>query len=274
MRIDAHQHFWKFDPVRDAWITDDMKVIQRDFLPNDLAPILADNDVDGCVAVQADQSIKETEFLLSLAEQHDIIKAVVGWVDLQDEQVGKVIEKYAENNYLKGIRHIVQAEPAGFLLKKQFQQGITALEKHKLVYDVLIVHPQLQEAVEFVSAFPTQPFVVDHLAKPDIKSGEIDQWKQGMQQLAEHENVVCKLSGMVTEADWTNWSREELYPYIDSVVEAFGTDRLLVGSDWPVCLLAADYAEVIGIMNQYFEQFSETEKANIFGANAKRIYNL
>lgn len=274
-RIDAHQHFWQFDAVRDAWITEDMQVLRQDFLPQHLQPLLAQAGMDGCVAVQADQSETETSFLLQLAAENDFIKGVVGWVDLQAENVEERLEYYSQFPKLKGFRHIVQGEQDdAFMLRPSFQQGIRLLQQFGFTYDILIYPKHLPYAIELVARFPQQKFIVDHLAKPHIKRGEISFWKQEIEHLAQHPNVCCKVSGLVTEADWKGWKGNDFAPYLDVVTAAFGTHRLVYGSDWPVCLLAARYEEQLNIVQKHFETFSEAEQARIFGGNAQQFYAL
>jgi len=274
-RIDAHQHFWKFDPVRDSWITDDMKVIQQDFFPGDLKPLLEAHKIGGCVAVQADQSETENLFLLSLADQHDFIKGVVGWIDLRANDIAQKLEQYAEQKKLKGFRHVLQGEKQrDFMLRPDFKKGISELKQLGYTYDILIFPDQLKFTEEFVKQFPDQPFVLDHLAKPYIKNKKIDEWKRGIKGLAQYENVYCKVSGMVTEADWKNWKREDFKPYLDVIVESFGMKRIMYGSDWPVCLVAASYGQMFNITKDYFSRFSQDEQDLFFGVNAIRFYNL
>ena len=274
MKIDAHQHFWYFDPVRDAWIDDQMKVIRRDFLPEDLKPVLAQNNIDGCVAVQAAQDDAETEFLLKLAKENDFIKGVVGWVDLQADDLSAKLEKYQGRQLLKGFRHVLQGESEDFMLRPTFVRGVKLLHQHGYTYDILIFPHQLPNAIKLVAQCPEQRFVLDHLAKPYIKAGNIADWKKDLNALAAHDNVLCKISGMITEADYQNWTYEQLLPYLDVAFQAFGTDRLMFGSDWPVCLVAGNYPAVKGIVEKYTLNFSEEEKVKIFGLNASRFYNL
>ncbi|MBO9683816.1 MAG: amidohydrolase family protein [Flavisolibacter sp.] len=273
--MDAHQHFWQFNPVRDSWITDEMSVIQKDFFPCDLKPVLQQNGFDGCVAVQASQSEEETEFLISLAAQNDFIKGVVGWVDLQANDIEERLAKYKSIPVVKGFRHVLQGEPQrDLMLKPEFKRGIAALQKQGFAYDILIFPDQINFSGELVASFPEQKFVIDHIAKPYIKRKEIDEWKRDMEKIAKHENVYCKISGMVTEADWKAWKKEDFKPYLDVVVEVFGTDRILFGSDWPVCLVAASYEKMLGIVKDYFASFSQNEQDRFFGLNAIRFYNL
>lgn len=274
-RIDAHQHFWKFDPVRDSWITDDMAVIQRDFFPQDLKPVLQQNGLDGCIAVQADQSEEETHFLLSLAKDADFIKGIVGWVDLQTENVDERLAYFNEFSLIKGFRHVLQGEvDRALMLKPAFKRGIAALQQFNYTYDILIFPDQLPYAKELVAAFPGQKFIIDHLAKPYVKNNQIDEWKKDLTSIAQFKNVYCKISGMVTEAHWKEWKKEDFTPYLDAVVAAFGTDQIVYGSDWPVCLLAASYKETFDIVKDYFSSFSKHEQEQFFGGNAIQFYNI
>jgi len=275
LRIDAHQHFWEFDPVRDNWITDEMGAIKKDFLPKDLRRLLRQNDFDGSVVVQSDQSEKENEFQLENAAKNDFIKGVVGWIDLQSEKVEEKLAYYSSKNKMKGFRHVLQSEAErAFMLKPAFMNGIGRLERFGFTYDILIFADQLKYIPQFVATFPNQRFVIDHMAKPDIKNRNIEDWKGEIEKIARHENVYCKISGMVTEADWKNWKQEDFIPFIDVVIEAFGSSRIMYGSDWPVCLVAGSYKKVLGIVNEYFSSFSPSEQELFFGGNAKRFYNL
>lgn len=274
MIIDSHQHFWKYDPIRDAWIDDSMQVIRRDFLPQELESILKANDVAGCVAVQADQSETETEFLLDCANKNPFIKGVVGWVDLKTKDVEARLAHYSEDAKLKGVRHIVQAEANDFMLGKDFQNGISKLQQFNLTYDILIFPPQINAAIALVNKFPNQKFVIDHMAKPYIKSGEIKEWESKITELSQAPNVFCKVSGMVTEADLKHWKVSDFTPYLDVIFNTFGTDRILYGSDWPVCLLAAQYEEQLNIIQNYTKDFSTQEQLKVFGNNAVEFYNL
>ncbi len=273
MIIDAHQHFWHYFPERDTWMTDE--VLQRDYLPADLAPILAANGVDGCVAVQADQSERETQFLLQLANENEFIKGVVGWVDLKSPRVAERLEYFSQFPLVKGFRHIVQGEPdKEFLLRNDFCRGIASLQRFKFTYDILIYPHQLLAAVAFAKKFPDQPFVLDHLAKPDFETGELKGWEQHVRALAELPNVCCKLSGMVTEADHQHWQQSDFTPFLDVALEAFGADRLMFGSDWPVCLIAADYPRMKQIVTDYIARLSAGEQAKIMGGTAAAFYQL
>lgn len=271
MRIDAHQHFWKFDPVRDAWIDESMQVIRKDFLPSDLEPILKKNNVDGCIAVQADQSEAETKFLLDMAQNNSFIKGVVGWVDLMSDSVEDRLAHFSKDKNLKGIRHIVQAESNDFMLRSDFQNGISKLRQFNLTYDILVFAEQLPAAIELVEKFPEQPFVLDHIAKPKISEGLDKKWKAHIQELAKYENVSCKLSGMVTETKDFKWNGEAFTPFLDVVFNSFGEDRLLYGSDWPVCLLSSPYESVIKIIEDYVPKEYHTR---IFYQNTVNFYSL
>ena len=274
MRIDSHQHFWKFNPVRDSWIDDSMAIIRKDFLPEDLKPILKNNRMDGCIAVQADQSEDETRFLLNLAEENSFINGVVGWVDLCSNGIESRLEHFSQFEKFCGVRHIVQAEPKGFLLNEKFQNGIKLLKKYNLTYDILVYHNQLAEVIEFVKKFPNQKFVLNHIGKPSIKTKEIIQWEIQIKELAKFPNVYCKISGLVTETTFNKWKYDDFKPYLDAVVNAFGIDRIMFGSDWPVCLLSGNYKKVIDILSRFIAQFSETEKELIMGKTALDFYNI
>lgn len=274
-KIDSHQHFWKYHPVKDAWISDDMKIIQRDFLPEDLEPLLKENQIGGCIAVQAGQSEAETLFLLELAKDNDFIKGVVGWVDLRSPDLKSRLDYFSQFKKLKGFRHIVQAEPEDdFLLKDDFWAGIAQLEQYNYTYDILILPKHLPFALEFVKRFPNQKFVIDHLAKPNFMNQEFSDWEKGITAIAQIENVYCKVSGLVTEADWNNWNESDFTYCLDVVTKAFGINRLMFGSDWPVCLLAADYSQTLEIVTHYFSKFSATEQEQFWSGNTIHFYNL
>ncbi|QTE22596.1 amidohydrolase family protein [Polaribacter cellanae] len=274
MKIDAHQHFWQFNPQKDTWITNEMTVLKSDFFPKDLEPLLEQHLFDGCVAVQAGTSEKETLFLLHLAEKNPFIKGVVGWLDLCDKNIQERLHHFSTYKKLKGLRHIVQAEPNGFMLRKDFQRGILALEKHNLTYDILIFPHQLEEAIELVCKFPNQKFILDHCAKPYIKDKKITVWKNHIEKLASFKNVVCKVSGLSTEANWNTWKKETIKPYLEVVFNAFGTNRTIFGSDWPVSLLTGNYSKIVNLIEDYILQFSKTEQQQIMGLNAQEWYSL
>jgi L-fuconolactonase len=273
-RIDAHQHFWRYSPATHAWIDDSMVAIKRDFLPPDLKPLLDVARFDGCIAVQAEQTVAETQWLLRLANEHPFIRGVVGWVDLCAPDVAEELRSLAAHPRLRGVRHILQDEPAGFMRRPEFLRGIAALAEFGLAYDILIYERQLPEAEELVRRFPDQRFVVDHIAKPAIRDGSIDAWRAGIRALASLPNVYCKLSGMVTEADWHRWRPADLTPYIETVLDVFGPQRLMIGSDWPVCLLASEYASLIAVVGDAFAQLSVADRESIMGATAAEFYGV
>jgi L-fuconolactonase len=274
-RIDSHQHFWNYDPVAHGWINDDMEIIRQDFLPGDLETILHEYGFNGCVAVQADQTETENHFLLEQAMNNDFIKGVVGWVDFKATNIEDRLTYYKKFDKLKGFRHILQGEAdRAYMFDADFKNGIAKLKQFGYTYDILIYTDQLGFANEFAAAFPDQPFVIDHLAKPDIKNGNIDQWAKDMKTIAQNENVSCKVSGMVTEADWKEWKYEDFEPYMDVVFEAFGIDRVMYGSDWPVCRVAATYGEMLSIPETYVAKLSETEQSKFWGGNATKFYKL
>jgi L-fuconolactonase len=274
MRIDSHQHFWSYDQHRDSWMNEDMRALRRDFLPVDLFPLLQQNHMDGCIAVQADQSTDETDFLLQLADKNDFIKAVVGWIDLRAGNIEGQLEKYLSHKKLKGFRHIVQDEPENFLLREDFCRGISLLKNYQFTYDILVYSSQLPTVLRFIELFPDQRFVIDHIGKPDIKNRKIEQWRNEMKEIAKHPNVYCKLSGMVTEADWKNWTVADFQPYIQSILENFGSERVMFGSDWPVCVLSASYRQCCEILDQNTLHLNEEDKRKLWGENAIRFYNM
>jgi len=274
MAIDTHVHFWKYDKIRDAWITKDMKVLMQDYLPEHLDLAARRNDITGCVAVQADQSELETHFLVELAKTHPFIQGVVGWVDLQSPDIEKRLDYFSQYPIIKGWRHIAQAEVDNFLLGPKFQNGIAAIGARGYTYDVLIYHYQLKSALELVSQFPNQRFVIDHCAKPNIKRKDIKEWAVLMKEMARLGNVECKVSGLLTEAEWKSWKPADFYPYLDVVFEAFGTDRLMYGSDWPVILLSGIYVQWKSLLEKYMENFSIEDKEKVFINNAVRFYQI
>lgn len=275
MTIDAHQHFWHYEPVKHSWINDDMAVIRRDFLPADLKKVYETHGIDGCVAVQADQTLDETDFLVGLSRENDFIKGVVGWADLRDEHIDEVLERYASHKKLKGWRHVVQGEPDhNFLIRPEFLRGISYLEKYGYTYDILVFPHQLGATLEFVKNFPHQKFVIDHIAKPYIRDGFYEGWAVLMAEIAKMENVSCKVSGMITEADYATWKPHQIMPYMDLVLNSFGPERILYGSDWPVCLVAGNYGQVKDLVVDFIDTLSPTEKAAIMGDNAITFYNL
>lgn len=274
MRLDSHQHFWKYNPTKHSWITDDMKVIQRNFLPDDLLPILVEHKIDGCIAVQADESFRETAFLCDLAEEHEQIKAVVGWADLGSDDLDKDLDQFASQKKLKGYREILQSKPVDYMLRKEFIRGIEKIGKRGYTYDILIFHNQLEAALQFVKKAPEQPFVIDHTAKPNIKLGIWREWKKEMAPLAERDYIFCKLSGMITEADWKKWKAQDLQVYLDVALELFGPKRLMFGSDWPVCKVAGEYEQVLEVIERFTDKLSKTEKEAIMGNTAAEFYGI
>lgn len=275
MVIDSHQHFWKYEPVKHSWIDDDMSVIRKNFLPSDLAKVYQENGINGCIAVQADQTLEETDFLIDLASKNDFIKGIVGWVDLRAENIEDVLEKYSQFKIVKGFRHVVQGEADhNFLLRPNFSRGISLLEKHNFTYDILVFPHQLGSVLEFVKKFPNQKFVIDHIAKPYIKDGYFEGWATMMTAIGKHENVSCKMSGMVTEADFNTWTPAQIQPYMNTVLEGFGSKRVLFGSDWPVCLIAGNYSKIKKLTTDFISQFSQIEQNSIMGNNAIEFYNL
>jgi L-fuconolactonase len=275
MHIDSHQHFWRYNPRRDGWITDEMSALRRDFLPEDLITELQASQVHGCVAVQADQSEEETMFLLGLASRFPQIKGVVGWVDLLSPELPKRLQYFSQFEKLRGFRHVVQSEPDDrYMLREDFLAGISSLRRYNFTYDILIYPRQLPAAIELVRRNPEQSFVVDHMAKPLIRSGAISPWKEQIEELAKHPHVCCKVSGLVTEADWHNWSENDFRPYLDVVFNAFGPDRLLFGSDWPVCLSAGSYRAVKSLVENYIREMPLAQQDKILGLNAAAFYGL
>ena len=274
MKLDSHQHFWSYDAAQYPWIPRG-SALHRDWLPGDLAPLLGAAGLDGCIAVQARQTAEENRWLLELAEHHAIIKGVVGWVDLRAANVGAELAALARHPRFVGVRHVVQDEPDdGFMLGADFLRGIGALRAHRLTYDILINARQLPAAIALAKRFPEQPFVLDHIAKPAIKAGTLSPWREQIRELAKAPNVLCKVSGMVTEADAKAWKPADVRPYLDVVFEAFGEDRVMFGSDWPVCLLAGRYEQVHGLAADYFKQFSLVAQKKFFGGNASKFYKL
>jgi L-fucono-1,5-lactonase len=275
MKIDAHQHFWIYNQKDFGWIDESMAAIRRNFLPEDLQPELKANAFDGSVVVQTCQTLEETRWLLELAEHNPSILGVVGWADLRSPDIQSQLATLTRNPKLVGLRHIVQSEPDDrFLLQPDFLRGISALEEFGLAYDILIYPKHLPVATECVQRFLRQRFVLDHLAKPPIKSGEISSWAKGIRALAASPNVFCKLSGLVTEADWQHWTPEHITPYLDVAFESFGAERLMIGSDWPVCLVAATYTRAVKIVTDYVSRLSPESQAAVLGGNAARFWRL
>jgi L-fuconolactonase len=275
MRIDSHQHFWRYNAEDYNWIDDSMSQLRRDFLPENLKPELKNAGFDGCIAVQARQSIEETRWLLQLAARSPFILGVIGWVDLQSLDIDAQLQEFAGNRKLLGVRHVVQSEPDDrFLLRPEFLGGVAMVDEFDLTYDILIYPRHLQVAAEFVARFPRQRFVLDHLAKPLIKRGDIEPWRSGLRQLAEFTNVVCKLSGMITEANWVAWKHEHFHPYLLAAFECFGPERLMIGSDWPVCMAAASYSQTMNMVTEFLAGQPHHVRDAVLGGNAEKFWHL
>mgnify|MGYP001209937664 FL=1 len=275
MKIDSHHHFWKYDPVTYSWMNEKMGVLKKDYQPEDLKAEINSSNIDGVISVQADQSMRETDDLLKHANEHSFIQGVVGWFPLAEPELEGLLERYASNPWLKGVRHVVQDEPDDrFILGDAFNAGIRRLKPHNLVYDILIYERQLGASIEFVDRHPGQVFVLDHVAKPRIGDQVIEPWKTQMFDMAKRENVYCKLSGMATEADWQSWTKEDLWPYIEIALEAFGPARMMLGSDWPVARLAVEYGDWMNLCRESISSLSETERALVEGEVAIRSYDL
>jgi len=275
LRIDAHQHFIDYTPEDYPWIGDRMRALRRSFMPADLRPLLDDLQFDGCIAVQARQTPEETAWLLQLAQGYDWVKGVVGWVDLRSPDIGSQLERLRGFVKLKGVRHVIHGEADDdFMLREDFNRGISLLRDCGLTYDLLIFEKHLPRAIRLVERYPEQPFVVDHLAKPNIKARAMRDWERHIRELAAHEHVFCKLSGLVTEADWHGWQPEDFTPYLDVAFEAFGPDRLMIGSDWPVCTASRDYLSVMNIVIHYLADHPREVRDKVLGGNCARFYRL
>ena len=275
MRLDSHQHFWHYNPAEHTWMTDEMEVLKHSYLPSDLKPLLESIHFDGCIAVQARQNLEETRYLLELADQHDFIKGVVGWVDLRSDDLFQQLKQLTCHPKFVGVRHVVQDEPDdNFVLRPDFRKGVGRLHEFNLTYDLLLHPRHLKPAAKLVEAFPYQPFVLDHLAKPNIAEAQFSPWQEDLRQLAKFQNVTCKLSGMVTEARWKQWNPQQFERYLDIAVAAFGWSRLMIGSDWPVCTLSGGYKPVMEIVIDYVRKYSTEAQAAILGANCARFYKL
>jgi len=274
MRVDAHHHLWRYDAGEYGWIDEPMRALRRDFLPGDLEHEMQAAGVDAAIVVQARQTMEETRWLLELAKESRVIRGVVGWAAIAAEDFAAVVEEFAEEPLLKGLRHVVQAEPEGFLDGAEFNRGVAAMRGTGLVYDVLVYAPQLEKVTRFVDRHPEQMFVLDHMGKPAIARDGFATWAWDFRELARRENVVCKVSGMVTEADWEQWKAEDLERYFDVAVEAFGTSRLMVGSDWPVLTVACRYGQWWETVGQWMGRLTAEERAQIEGGVAARVYRL
>lgn len=275
VRVDAHQHFWRYDSVEYAWIDDPMAALRRDCLPAEAQREMAGAGFGACVAVQARQTLEETRWLLGLADAHPWIAGVVGWIDLQADDARRQLERFADHRKLVGIRHVVQSElDDRFLLRPAFCRGLALLEEFGLAYDILVYSRQLPAVVELVERFAAQRFVLDHLGKPDIRHGELRAWERDLRALADRPNVSAKLSGLVTEADWDAWTLRDIRPCLDVAFDCFGAGRLMIGSDWPVCTVAAGYGRAMGVVSSYVADRPEHERDAVLGGNAQRFWNL
>jgi L-fuconolactonase len=275
MKLDSHHHFWKYNPIEYGWIDDSMRAIRRDFLPEHLRAEIAAAGVDGVVSVQARQNVAETQWLLDFAAQNDFIKGVVGWVELVSPTVAAQLERFATQPKFKAVRHVVQGEPDdNFILRDDFNRGVRELKRYSLAYDILIFERHLPQTTQFVDGHPNQIFILDHVAKPRIRDNAFEPWNRHIRELARRENVFCKISGMVTEADPANWSEAQLRPYFETVLDAFTPRRLMFGSDWPVCLVACGYARWHKIVLKWICGFSPDEQARILGGTTTEAYAL
>jgi L-fuconolactonase len=274
MRIDAHQHFWHYTREEYGWIDDAMAVIRRDFLPADLAQEISVAGIDAVVSVQACQTLAETEWLLSKASAHSWIAGVVGWVPLIAPTVAEILAPLAAHPLLKGIRHVLQAEPDVYMDRADFNAGLAQLRAVNLTYDILIYHAQLPAAIRLVDRHPEQVFVLDHIAKPAIRAGELQPWAQNLADLARRPNVFCKLSGVVTEANYATWTYDQILPYLEAALEAFTPARLMFGSDWPVCRVAVSYVDWVHTVQRFTAPLTEAEREAIFHTTAARAYRL
>lgn len=275
MKCDSHHHFWRYSPSEYGWIHDDMRTIRHSFLPLDLKQEISEAGIEGVVSVQARQTLSETEDLLAWAQEHDFIRGVVGWVPLVSDSVREDIERFADRDELKGVRHVLQSEPDNhYMLRDDFNRGVALLKDFGLVYDILIFERHLPQTLQFVDRHPDQVFVLDHIAKPRIKEGLLAPWQSNISQLAQRPNVYCKVSGMVTEADWGAWTENQLIPYFDTVFSAFGTKRLMFGSDWPMCLLATPYGRWFRLVEKYVARLSDTEQERFWDGTAVEAYGL
>ncbi len=275
MRIDSHHHLWIYNNAEYGWIDESMNILKRDYLPGDLLSDLSNEGFDGSVVVQARQTIEETKWLMKLADENPKILGVVGWVDLCAPDIENQLEELTQNKKLVGVRHVIHDEADDrFILREDFRNGISLLRKYNLTYDLLLFPKHLKFASPLVAEFPDQPFVIDHICKPLIREGILEPWRTDIKQLARYPNVCCKLSGMVTEADTDLWTPQTFEPYLDVISEAFGPERLMIGSDWPVSLLGGSYSSVIGIVKNYIKQFDLTTQEKILGENCFKFYNL
>lgn len=274
MKIDAHHHFWNYNPSEFEWIDDTMDILKRDYEPKQFNNVLVENNIDGSMLVQVNQNEAENDFFHEYALKNDFIKGTIGWVDLKSKELNTALEKYQTYKKLKGFRHIVQSEPNDFLLDPSFIEGVKSLYLKNYTYDILVYHTQLKSVLNFVRQLPNNRLIIDHIAKPDIANQKISQWANYLKEIAKHPNVFVKVSGMVTEANWKTWKKEDFYIYLDYILDYFGTDRIVYGSDWPVCLLSATYQQQLEIVQTYFGKLSKNEQDKIFGLNAIEFYQI
>lgn len=275
IRLDSHQHFWRYNSIHHTWMTEQMNILRHDYLPQDLKPLLQAAGIDGSVAVQARQVLEETEWLLALSDRDDFIKAVIGWVDLQSPKVQEQLEKFALHSKFRGVRHVVHDEPdSQFMYRPEFRHGISLLDDFNLTYDLLLYPKHLPAAIDLVRSFPHQLFALDHIGKPNIRGGKDISWEKHIETLATFPNVFCKLSGLVTEAKWKQWQEKDFYPYLDVILKAFDVNRVMIGSDWPVCILSGDYISTISIVRNYVQQFSAPVIEAILGGNCAKFYGI
>ena len=275
MKIDAHHHFWKYSPEEYGWIDEEKALLRRDFLPPHLHEEITAVGIDGVVSVQARQSLEETEELLRYSDQHEFMRGVVGWAPLISPSVKGDLERFSRHPKLKGVRHVLQDEPDDhYISRDDFNRGVAQLRRFNLVYDILIFERHLPQTIEFVDRHPNQVFVLDHMAKPRIKDNLISPWRENISELARRPNVSSKISGMVTEADFENWTETQLQPYLETVLQAFGPSRLMFGSDWPVCLLACRYGRWLEIVSRFIGRLSSAEQERILGGTAAEVYGL
>jgi L-fuconolactonase len=272
--IDAHQHFWIYNSEKHNWISEEMSIIKRDFLPSDLQKIMIANNVEACISVQVDQNNEETISQIEFAKSNEFIKGVVGWIDLLDSKLEDKLNYYKQYSIVKGFRHILQGTQEGFMLQPKFTEGLKKISKYGYSYDLLIYNNQLEEAIKLVKELDDLPIVLNHIAKPNIKEKDISDWSKKIKILAKNKNLSCKLSGLVTEANWQNWTAKDLLPYVEIIVESFGIDRIMFGSDWPVCLVATSYDTWLNFLIEYFNDFSQNEKEKFFALNCEKFYKL
>lgn len=274
MIIDSHVHFWKYNPTRDAWITKDMTVIRKDFLPEDFYLYLNENSIDGCIAIQADQSDEETNFLVNLAKENPFIRGIVVWIDLTSEKLEESLQNYQSEKLIKGFRHIAEGEELGFLLQKNVLNGIAELHQFDYTFDILLRECQLSDAIKLSEKLPNQPFILDHCGKPDLKTNDLRDWKFNISELAQNPTIYCKVSGLLTQGHWNDSNEKTIFEVMDFVFSKFGIDRVVFGSDWPVMLLGGNYALWLDLVSKYVNQFTEAEKQLFFSENAVKFYNL